>query len=141
MRPVVTAYVKEHALDFQTINFVVKNEGKSPAFDVKFKMIDEPELSEFIADAPFWETNFFKNGLPILGSEQSISIFADSANERMADKSLKDHGRVLVAYSSSDGKRYEEEYVLDMGYLKGSLSLEHKGLHDLYKLLEKRLKQ
>ncbi|WP_392452015.1 hypothetical protein [Corynebacterium dentalis] len=136
LRPIVFASLVEGEASWQAIDFVVRNVGASPAYDISIEMVDYPELTDWIHELPFWETGIFKNGLPILGPGQELRMFADSSNQRADEPELKDQGKVRVKYKSVNGFEFQDELNLDFGFLKGALRMNIFSIHHVGKALD-----
>ncbi|MEW6608910.1 MAG: hypothetical protein AB1414_15940 [bacterium] len=113
------------------IDIVVKNIGLGPAYDVKFEItpLTQGEVAKKLVNE-LQERNFLKTGLNYLSPGQKISSFFTNASEKF-DEKMTSQVLIKTSYKSSTGKKYFNEYVVDLSEIKG---IERIGEPPLYKI-------
>jgi hypothetical protein len=132
---VVSLDTRKEAINF--IDFILKNEGNGPAYDLKFTAEPvDPENSEASILTGIRSFGFFNKGLDYLSSRQEIRSFLTSMLENFQQK-IDTSIRIDVSYKSSFGERFNEKYILDFSIFKGIHQLGKPNLYSIAKSLEK----
>lgn len=135
-RPYVIAGL-EFDFDRRVLEFVVRNAGKTAAYNIRIKA--SPELPAFSPDRrPLSETSLFRKGITMLSPGQEIRSFLATASEVYGDHST--NLPTFTFHVSYQGKRtgkkykeYEFTSTFDPEELKDVPYIVRKGLHDLVK--------
>ena len=119
------------------IYVVVRNFTKAPAKDITFDFSAPVESSEglVLSDLPF-----FKEGLPFLAPEGTITCYWDSMPSLaplLKEKGLEDGISVTTRYKDLAEESYETEWKIDPLLYEGAPILPSKGINDLVDAVEK----
>jgi hypothetical protein len=117
----------------------ITNIGNSLARDVRFEF--DPPLEATWSHVPFNELKMFSDGIPTLPPGKVIQTLFDISVQRFPRRDeLPDIYKARVRYTDEKGKRpFDELITLDLGIYWNLTFVERRGLHDIYKLLEKML--
>lgn len=138
-RPFVT-------IDFEVpsaslVNLVIQNVGKTVARDVTFEFDQPPtraleKMHSQEEGTPFAESLLLTRGIPTLPPGKEINTLFDSFIHRKKEE-FPDSYTVTVRYRDHASKRkFEDVYVLDIGFYRGLGFLTVKGMHELVKEVE-----
>lgn len=120
----------------EVIEFVVRNTGRTAAFDVQFRWQAEPVRKADVGSA-FADAKLFKNGIPTMAPGREVRIMFDSTLERFNDDDQdEDAYPIEIAFTDVFGVRRSELFVLDPEMLKGTNYVGIKSTHDMGKSLE-----
>ena len=119
------------------IYVVVRNFTKAPAKDITFDFSAPIESSEglVLSDLPF-----FKEGLPFLAPEGTITCYWDSMpslTPLLKEKGLEDRISVTTRYKDLAEESYETEWKIHPLLYEGAPILPSKGINDLVDAVEK----
>jgi cell division protein FtsL len=141
-RPNVVMFQEPMEGDWQFLEIVLKNFGKTPAFDIEVQLDTLPEVSP---DHPGASTTKvpIPEVIPILAPQQEWRALWDHAPTRFEtapELSSRHEGKVV--YRDIDGKNtYETRTVLDFNLLKNTRRVDQKTIHDVAKTLDNRLEK
>lgn len=116
------------------IDVAVLNIGAGAATDVKFSF--NPELitsDDRNLSQSFW---LFKEGAAFLPSGKRIATLFDASNQYFASRKPLAF-QVDVSYKDTRGAAWATSMKLDLSMYKGRLYVQHKGIDDIVKTLEK----
>src|SRR5437867_6851773 len=117
------------------VEVVVANIGLGPAYDVRFRaeaVTDDAETRELIRE--LMEINFVRSGLHYLSPGQRASSFLTNLSEN--PRWLRSAFRVTATYASAEGKRYKDEYLIDLSEFVGLRRVGEPPLHKMAKAIE-----
>jgi hypothetical protein len=118
------------------LDIVVRNIGLGAAHDVRFRaepVTDDPETRALVRELT--DIGFIHVGLNYLSPGQQASSFFTNVSENHNSK-LASKFKVTVTYRSSGGRRYKDEYVIDLAELVGLRRIGEPPLHSMAKSLE-----
>ncbi len=124
-----------------TVEFVVRNIGKTPAYNVR--IISDPPLKGMLPDRkPLAETALFKKGLPTLQPGQEIrAFFGMWHNIERDEQGNLPVFHFRVSYEGVNRRRKAVEYISDFNVTGDITFLRTKGLHELVNEVQKLRKE
>ncbi|WP_199624793.1 hypothetical protein [Paenibacillus alkalitolerans] len=139
--PVVSVRIVPDEINFGMLNFLIKNTGGSPAYDVSISF--DPDLPYHGGTVN--EIRMFNN-MPVLDKNESINfLFASSHEYFNSDKPKNSVARIQyykapITNLSEDNPPIIREIRVNIEERKGQLYVNRNGMHDLVKEIEE-LKQ
>jgi hypothetical protein len=132
------------------VDLKITNLGQTMARDVQFQF--DPPLTSWKDErhrqlVPIAETNLFKNGIASFPPRKQISLWFDRYPDRV-EHGFPDRYDVRISYRgpsgrrkrrwgrSSQGKRYSETMVLDLGMYRDIGEITRYGIHDVHNRLK-----
>lgn len=111
----------------------ITNLGTSLARDVRIK-IDPPLKTT--TEIKFGDMKMLNEGIPTLAPGKKIRTLYDLFNRR-EDESLPSTHTATLTYTDEDGgRKYKEEFVLDLELYRYLSTVTRKTIHDVHKQLE-----
>ncbi|MBS9534958.1 hypothetical protein KIH27_15315 [Mycobacterium sp. M1] len=154
-RPHVSMFMEPHAADWHVIELVVRNFGKTPAYDVRFAFAEPPTVARYeTASDGYADVAALKlpDELPVLAPNQEWRTVWDSAIDRAElGEGIESRFTGTVSYSDSpDDKRgrwpwsakstrFENRVTLDWNDLPPVRRVELMTSHDLAKREKQKL--
>ncbi len=155
-RPHVTMFMEPNAADWHVIELVVRNFGRTPAYDVRFSFASPPTVARYeTASDGYADVVPLKlpDDLPVLAPGQEWRTVWDSAVDRseLGDAIESRFAGVLSFYDSPEGPprgwrvwrrerpRFENNVTLDWNDLPPVQRLELLTTHDLAKREKQKL--
>jgi len=135
-QPYVTASLEPTA--GQIAELVIRNEGKTPAYNVRFRFSPEyrPAHTDLLYD--FTRSKLWREGLPSMVPGQSIHVLIDTFPARYKACDLPRSYEVTVEFEDHDGKPFRPlRYVADFEAFFGYNNVNLKTIHDVAKQLRK----
>lgn len=117
------------------VDFVVRNVGRTPAFDVTITWNQRPDVSRPVPDRPFADIRMFREPIAMLPPGREHRVFFDSHLERKSPE-LPNSYVVTVSYRDRWGEQQSHDYPLDFDARKGGTYINVKGIHEAAKALE-----
>jgi hypothetical protein len=144
-RPYVVADMEPGPSNNHIIDFVLKNIGKTPAYDLALTWVNDPVRATPIANYEFADMQMFKKAIPMLAPGRVIRVFFDVSHEREDRADLESLFELRLRYRAtpSDEKTppdkgwIEETLYLDLDIVKGAMWADTKGIHQLVLEVEK----
>jgi len=133
-RPYVVADFEPSAVASRLFDFVIRNIGTTPAFDVEIRLDPTPERAREINGHLLAKSRIFDGTLPMLAPSRELRLFFDSMPRRYK-AGLAMSFKVTIAYKNKRGKEFNEDTVTDMDIARGSVQFEVYGVHHLAKSL------
>jgi hypothetical protein len=118
------------------LDIVVKNIGLAPAHDVRFTAVavtDDPDTHDLLRELT--EIGFFRIGLNYLSPGQQATSFFTNVSENHNGK-LGSRFKITVTYRNEGGKRYTDDYLIDLAELVGLRRVGEPPLYSMAKSLE-----
>lgn len=131
-KPDIIVYFDTDKLN--VLNLIVKNIGKSVAFNVQINL---EKTQGLIKEDYFRNIYFLNNPIPTFAPEQSIDSFCGLFRELKDENEKFPIFKVTVSYQDSEGNQFKNDYLLDLNMYKGILQIENKSVHDLTKEIGK----
>lgn len=117
------------------INLVVENVGKTLARDVKLAFTPRLESTQVSGDYDLKNTTLLKDGIPTMPPGKRIVALFDVSHQRFSS-GLPLSYTVKVEFRDSRRRKQEPlEYVLDLSFYYGLMSVNEYGLHHAAKAL------
>ncbi|MEZ0362599.1 hypothetical protein ACAG26_02685 [Mycobacterium sp. pUA109] len=153
-RPHVGMYMEPHAADWHVIELVVRNFGKTPAYDVQFAFPHPPSVAQYETAADGYADVVplkLPREIPVLAPGQEWRTVWDSAIDRAElGDAIESHFAGAVTYYGSPertrglfGKggreQFESKVVLDWNDLPPVQRIELMTTHDLAKREKQKL--
>lgn len=154
-RPHVTMFMEPHAVDWHVIELVVRNFGKTPAYDVRFSFSEPPTVARYETASDGYADVVplqLPNELSVLAPGQEWRTVWDSAIDRAElGTGIKSRFTGVVSYSDSSGPsrgrwpwrgnrpRFENKVTLDWKDLPPVGRVELMTSHDLAKREKQKL--
>jgi hypothetical protein len=127
--PYVIVQFEGSEADPGLIDFVVRNIGTTPAFDVQLSVSPEMVRAEEIGGYPFMMSKPLRAGIRMLAPQQEIRMYFDSVRARNG-KNLDSEWTVTVSSRDSRGRRQPDGiFALDTDWARNSLQAEVHNLH------------
>ncbi len=117
-RPYVIADVYPR-FSVNVLYFRIRNVGQTPAYDIR-PIIDPPIPFRKASSS---DLDIFKGAIGVLGPQEQISFFYDSAVDLFSKQDTPLQFHVNVRYVDSDKIAYDERFSIDVNLLRG-LALE-----------------
>jgi hypothetical protein len=138
-RPYIVVDFEDSPATPVIIDFVIKNLGRTAAYDVE--MVWDPKPVESLAgrDDEFANVRMFREPILMIAPGRELRIFFDSRMERTPDKGLPSLYTLTVRYAASKdlGKlSFTEEFKLDLDSREGGTYVEALGIHHAAKALQ-----
>jgi hypothetical protein len=131
--PKISIYLQPCQASFHFFDLVVKNIGAGPAYDVKFKILEEFDVKE---GRKLSEMDFIKEGIKYMPPNYSIISFflgvLGQYNE-IIDKNLQ----IKVIYNNSEKKETFEIIKINMSQFKGRQQLGEDPMNKIAQNIEK----
>jgi hypothetical protein len=129
--PYVIAQLESSEVAASFIDFVVKNIGRTPSFDIKLK-IDPPMVrATEVPTYAFMDARVIANGVRMLAPNQEIRMHFDTAIERFG-KGLPSVYTVTVYAKDSKGRKLPDGvYELDADWKLNTLHDTPHNLHSI----------
>jgi hypothetical protein len=118
------------------IDFVIRNIGRTPAFDMTVSWDPAPEEARPRAGEPFRDARLFREATPMLAPGREYRLFFENMPERVDRADLPSIYRVTVGYTDHRGVRHEELFVLDLNIRQGARFIGVQTMHDAAKSLQ-----
>lgn len=117
------------------INLVVENVGKTLAREVKLTFTPRLASTQVKEEYDLNESALLKEGIPTMPPGKRVVTLFDLSHQRVKS-GLPQTYRVKVEFKDSRGREQVPlEYVLDLSYYYGLMSVREYGLHDAAKAL------
>jgi len=118
--PYVIAYVELRQGTSNVMDFVVKNIGSTPAFDIRLQ-IQPPMVRADESDGfHFMESKIIADDILMLVPQQEYRVFFDNVIERLG-RDLPNTYEVAISAKTSRRKMIETQCTLDIDWGRGSL--------------------
>lgn len=116
--PYVIAFFELNENHSTVIDFVIKNIGIRPAFNITL-LIDPPMLrADEFDEHPFMETKAISKGIAMLAPGQEIRLFFETEAERVG-KQLPTDFRVSISFLTSEKRPLTGIFDLDVEWGRG----------------------
>ena len=135
-RPNVVMFTEPMDGDWQFLEIVVKNFGRTPAFDIRIQLDTPPEMSPDYAGAAITKLAIPET-IPILAPNQEWRALWDHAPDHISTDGIKNRHEGTVKYTDVNRAiLYETPVVLDFNLLKDTQRIDRKTVHDVAKILK-----
>jgi hypothetical protein len=137
-RPYVIADIEPGPSSNTIIDFVLRNIGKTPAYDLSLTWVDPPVRAQELANYEFKDMHMFHAPTPMLAPGRVIRTWFDSTIERGQRPDLGSRFELKLRYRAhpTSEEWFEEPALIDLDTVKGAAYAENKRLHDLVKAVE-----
>ncbi|NKG19808.1 hypothetical protein [Paeniglutamicibacter terrestris] len=131
--PFVVAHMEQGAAAYVQ-DFVIKNYGQTPAYDVVVK--SNPSLMRSAsATGSEVELVAIPKIIPYLAPGQEWRTLWDVVHSRVKNPALTEAHDVTVSFKGTDGTDLKSTAILDWGLMKSKRFLQIYGMHDLAKAM------
>ncbi len=130
--PKISIYLKPCQVSMLFFDLVIKNIGLGVAYNVKFKVLEEFDISE---DRKLSEIDFIKEGINYMPPDYSVETYflhILGQYERIIDKKIK----IKITYKNSEGRGLSEIINLNMSQFKGIQKIVSDPLNKIAKNIE-----
>jgi len=131
--PKIAVYIQHCQVSMHFYDFVVKNIGLGPAYDVKFKILEEFDVKE---DRKLSDIEFIKEGINYMPPNYSVTSYFFrmlGQYEEIINKNLK----IKVLYKNSEKKEISEVININMSQFKGIQKLGEDPMNKIAENIEK----
>jgi hypothetical protein len=118
------------------IDFVVRNTGRTPAFDVSISWDPRPQEANPRPNREFSNARMFREPIAMLAPGREHRLYFDSHVDRNGRHDLANLYAVTLKYRDRWGKWHTEAYPLEVNSREGGRFIGVKTLHDLAKSIE-----
>ncbi|MDL9935478.1 hypothetical protein QSJ18_01840 [Gordonia sp. ABSL1-1] len=140
-RPNVVMFQEPMEGDWQFLEIVVKNFGRTPAFDVRIRLDSLPEVSPDYEGAATSRVSIPET-IPILAPGQEWRALWDHAPNHIDAEGIENRHEGTITYTDvGRSQHYETPVLLDFNLLLGTTRVERKTIHDVAKTLDAQLKK
>lgn len=136
-RPYVIASVAPSKASPHLFDLVIENIGRRPALNLSIRLDPPPQRATETPNLEITHIKMLTQPIAMLAPGQKMSTFYDSHQDRRDREDLPTFHNVLLTYKDSSGKKYNEESVLDIEALKGTMFVSVKTTHDIGKALDR----
>jgi len=136
-QPKLSIYIKQDKDCIHFFDLVIENIGASPAHNIKF---NAKSLFKYTDDQLLSDLNLFKNGLPYLGSKQSIQFFLTNLLENFKEK-LANPLTVDATYLDAADVKYTDSFQIDFSWLDGLTYMDGPSTAKGFKGIEQNIKE
>ena len=130
-RPYVVAYLDSNT--HGVVKFVLKNIGKTMAFDTRVEVSPRIEIPEKM---PLSDSNLLNQPIPNIPPQYSYTAYLGmSWDIKDKEKNAYPVYKATVTYKSTNDEKtsYVEEYIMDLNFQSGLLFMREYEVHDLVK--------
>lgn len=118
------------------VDVVIRNLGRTPAFDVTITWKPSPVEAEPIVGHEFAKARMFSEPVAMMPPGREYRLYFDSHLSRNGRTDLPSSYLVTVRFRDRWGKCHEDRYPLDIDARKGARFVGVKTVHDAAKALE-----
>lgn len=111
------------------IDFVVRNTGRTPAFEVQINWVPTPEQVKPVPGFEFKNARFFREPIPMLAPGREHRLFFESLSRRPQRPDLPGSYTVTVTYLDQHKDKHSEIYLLDLDLREGATSNDILSTH------------
>ncbi len=124
-RPYVVPEIYDH--EHVSINIRIKNQGKTPAFDLKVRT--EPEMK--ISGKGTLNDAIFHTPITLLAPGSEIDTLMGASSRIFENFEYPKKYTIKLNYTDARGKPYSEDYNCDFEYMRKLMWLKRNGLHQI----------
>jgi len=135
-RPYVIVTIEPGATSRTFFDLSVKNIGRRPALGVSIKLDPAPIRANEVRGAEIANIKMLTEPIAMIAPGAEMRTFYDSHIERANAKGLPTQHHVSLTYRDSSNHEYEEESLLDIDAMKGTMYSDEKTIHHVAKHLE-----